>query len=507
VEALRKAGVTDLPPVSTCKAELGKVTEGSEKLPTSSVESAGLGKTLNHTAGASGNDESEVFRSLQTRDPGMSARADYSETTIEAPKTTDMSDSSGSLDATSAPSTKNTSSTSSQGPTLNKSDRVTDNNLHETSQTMEDTTAENSPPVMPIDESPEDAALRRQMIQYGLHEVGAVVAELELDDETESQCSYSDDDLDGDEQYTSSNDEEEDAFGRTTRRVVDDDYRRQMLELEKKLNIRRLEKSQPELQNKLAESNKMAVEQPSDKPITSVLVDKSQKSTVKKGVRFAEELDISPVPVPPSRSIRPSEAKSAMQNLVVERAAAAPQTGLSGLTHSTPKKASRFKQAREAAQQHNRTPATGAQEAHIEHEPLSGSLQERKPLKPAASLPLTAAVSSNRIDLTASIKAPSEEARRQDPDGPPGRTHLSNIIERKVPSNAVDAPDPDNMDSYLLRQEVAVEYHRMRNRMIQREGGFLPRDGQEERVPLTEEEGGSGKKVSRFKAARLRGHA
>lgn len=443
MEALRKAGVTDLPSVSTSKAELGKVTEGSEMLSTSSVGTAGPKQKSKHTS----------------------------------------------------------------GPSPTNSESVTDSDVHKTSQTMEDTTAENSPPVMPVDESPEDAALRRQMIQYGLHEVGAVVAELELDDETESQFSYSDDDLDGDEQYTSSTDEEEDAFGRTTRRVVDDDYRRQMLELEKKVNIRGLENSQPELQNRLAESKKMAVEQPSDKPLTSVLVDKSQKSTVKKGVRFAEELDISPVPVPPSRSIRQSEAKSAMQNLVVERAAAAPQTGISGLTHSTPKKASQFKQAREAAQQRNRTPATGAQGAHIEHEPVGGPLQERKPLKAAASLPLTPAVSSNRTDLTASIKTPFEKTISQDPEGPPGKTHLNHIIERESPSNAVDAPDPDDMDPFLLQQEVAVEYHRMRNRMIQREGGFLPRDGQEERVPLTEEEGGSGKKVSRFKAARLRGHA
>lgn len=36
-------------------------------------------------------------------------------------------------------------------------------------------------PVTDVNESPEDAALRREMLEYGLNEVGSVVAELELD--------------------------------------------------------------------------------------------------------------------------------------------------------------------------------------------------------------------------------------------------------------------------------------------------------------------------------------
>ena len=64
-------------------------------------------------------------------------------------------------------------------------------------------------------------------------------------------------------------------------------------------------------------------------------------------------------------------------------------------------------------------------------------------------------------------------------------------------------PEPDEFDPALLSQEVATEYHKMRNRMIQRQGGFLKNDEDESGiVPLDEEEGGP-KKVSRFKAARL----
>ena len=46
-------------------------------------------------------------------------------------------------------------------------------------------------PVTDVDESPEDAELRREMLQYGMDEVGAVVAELELD-ETGSDASFDD---------------------------------------------------------------------------------------------------------------------------------------------------------------------------------------------------------------------------------------------------------------------------------------------------------------------------
>lgn len=505
MEALRKAGVTDLPSVSAADAELGKVAEVSDTLSTPPLEAPGLKQTLKNTVEHPEINESEFFRSLQTRDSGVSASAGYSEKTIGTLTASGIPDSAGSSDAVNASSTENTPIASCQAPPLSKLDMVTDSDIYRTNQAAEDTTAESSPPVIPVDESLEDAALRRQMIQYGLHEIGAVVAELDLDDETESQLSYSDDNLDGDEQYTSSTDDEEDAFGRTTRRVVDDDYRRQMLELEKKHNGRDFEKSQPELQNRLAESNKPAVEQSSDKPLTSVLFDKSQKPTVKKGVRFAEQLDISPVPATPPRITRVSEPTPTMQHLVVKRAL--PSMGLSGMTASIPKKKSRFKMAREAAQKHEQASATGAYEAHISGGYLSGSIREPGLPSPASLFPLIPAPSSKRTDLSASIKARPEESIKQDPEGPPGKTHVSNIIEREVSSNAVDAPDPDDMDPDLLQQEVAVEYHRMRNRMIQREGGFLPRDGQEERVPLTEEEGGSGKKMSRFKAARLRGHA
>ena len=77
-------------------------------------------------------------------------------------------------------------------------------------------------PIIPVDESPEDAALRRQMLQYNMGEVGAVVAELDLD---EGGISYSDDDENDYADDNSSVEEDEDQFGRTKRRVLSDSRR------------------------------------------------------------------------------------------------------------------------------------------------------------------------------------------------------------------------------------------------------------------------------------------
>ena len=94
------------------------------------------------------------------------------------------------------------------------------------------------------------------------------------------------------------------------------------------------------------------------------------------------------------------------------------------------------------------------------------------------------------------------------PTGPPDRPLADKIIER--PFNATSDPDaspkePDELDPALLEQEARTEYHRLRNRMIYRQGGFLPKEDEDEedKIPLDtggEEQGG---KVSRFMAARL----
>jgi unconventional prefoldin RPB5 interactor 1 len=77
------------------------------------------------------------------------------------------------------------------------------------------------------------------------------------------------------------------------------------------------------------------------------------------------------------------------------------------------------------------------------------------------------------------------------------------VVERPA---AADPGEPDDMDETLLYQAAAVEYNRLRNQMIQKQGGFTEQDGAIDSetglVPLDEELGGP-KRMSKFKAARL----
>lgn len=249
-------------------------------------------------------------------------------------------------------------------------------------------------PVIPTNESSEDAALRRQMIQYNLSEVNNIVAEMNLDDET-SDASYSDA---GSEEIPdeSSLDEDEDKFGRTKRRVLSADYLAEMRALEQRLNAKAIQNvgpNAPPEASTSASSHKKQDQPPTRSATTKI--NKTPKPPATKGVRFAEQLDIQSSPPPPPIA----------------------------------------------------TPTTS-------HTPIHSKT-----------------------------------------------IHANKIIERPYSTTPTTPAEPDDFDPALLQQQVKTEYHKMRNGMIQRQGGFTaPEDGAE--VPLTEAEGGP-KKLSRFKAARL----
>jgi unconventional prefoldin RPB5 interactor 1 len=307
-----------------------------------------------------------------------------------------------------------------------------------------------SPPVIPADESPEDAALRREMLQYGMSEVSAVVAELDLEDDSD----WTDED-DYDQDETSTDDEDE--FGRSRGRVVDDEIRQQMIELEQRLGVRMMEN----IGNKASDYDVVregigrvtinSEEPPAaseGEPITTSKKSSqkdSSTSSAKKSVRFSEELDISPAPKAIASSTSAGRRKTAPVNDIIERIAPAQSSAPS----QQKRKTSRFKSARAAP-------------------PLEFS--------------------------------PAEDQSRTVPTGPEGTTLAPMVIERDIPTDSVPA-EPDELDPHLLHQEVATEYHKMRNTMIQRQGGFT-KEEESEIVPFTEEEGGP-KKMSRFKAARL----
>lgn len=318
-------------------------------------------------------------------------------------------------------------------------------------------------PIIPDDESPEDARLRREMLQYSLNEVGSVVAELDLDE------TYSDDDDDYDfgedaEDYDASDiSEEEDEYGRSIRKGVSKSYRQQMLDLEEKLSARMIENLGPSPDEDTPEID------PDD--LRTLVIRKEEgglpetpgaKSTTKKGVRFADALDISEAPIG-SESTLPAISKtpSAPMSDIVERSA--PQAGeTTPIETGRPAKASRFKQHRNAAGPLKSSRSITHIEPHVQREPEDAVVEKTN-------------------------------------EGPV----LSNkIVERPSISSSAPAPDDDEFDPELQQRQLASEYYRIRNTMIQQQGGFRATEDELDQ-PLMEERDGKMKKVSRFKAARL----
>ncbi|KAI4638630.1 hypothetical protein J4E93_009931 [Alternaria ventricosa] len=315
--------------------------------------------------------------------------------------------------------------------------------------------------IIPDDESAEEAELRRQMLQYGMSEVGQIVAELDLDQPT---ASYSDEEDDDYGDYDTEDDEEEDEYGRSTKPVITEDYRKQMMELEKKLGARMLENVGPEsgkpsLEDHIGDIRTMKVKSDDqfDESMASpatMPAPADTKESKKKGVRFADDLDISEAPKPiqePAGAARlPVRSTTTISDTIVERSAvpAAP------VEPPKPAKMSRFKSARAATN------------------------------TPPQMLPTPPVPEASPV-----------------PSGPAGRPLATTITEHApLPS---EPQAPDEFDPVLLDREIKAEYHKARNRFIQRQGGFKATEEDEE-SPIVEERDGKTKKVSRFMAARLK---
>jgi unconventional prefoldin RPB5 interactor 1 len=324
-------------------------------------------------------------------------------------------------------------------------------------------------PVKPIDESPEDAALRKEMLQYGLAEVNSVVAEIDLEEGEDSDL---DDDYDGEYPETDE-DEEEDEYGRTTRRVVTDEYRKEMLELEKKLNARMLENIGPQSGTTKPPGSSddirrlvVQCEEPEEKEATSI-----NSGVKKKGVRFAEELDVSPAPViaqdmviEKGQSQQVFTSKAHLADAIIERTQPAIGQNSSSLETGKPIKVSRFK-------------------------------SERSGMSAAVLTDVTSTNWANHSSELVQLPKSNLEA--------PAATLANLVVERNALEDDFVPLDEDGLHPALLAQELVVEYNKKRNRMIQDRGGFTPSEEDIEN-PLVEEIDGKVKKVSRFKAARLK---
>lgn len=308
--------------------------------------------------------------------------------------------------------------------------------------------------VIPADESAEDAELRRDMLQYGLEEVGQVVGEMDLGDDDEFDDEYDEDSEDDEDDE----DDEEDEHGRSTRPYLTDEYRQQMAELEKKLNAQMMENvgPRPDL-HPLAEvaDDVRSLRIRKDGEFDETMGPTEElptKAGTDKRVSFAD----APADAESSQSVGDQQDSSlppapTIADTIVERTDAPSQPPSAP---SKPSKVSRFKSSRASA---NQPP----------------------PILPNPPMP----------------EPPSM------PTGPKGRTLASTVVEHTP--DTIENHAPDEFDPVVLNREITTEYHKMRNKMIQQQGGFKETEAEAD-DPLMEERDGKPKKVSRFLAARLK---
>jgi unconventional prefoldin RPB5 interactor 1 len=359
-------------------------------------------------------------------------------------------------------------------------------------------------------EEEEDAKLRREMLNYNMQEIGAVVAEINLEEDGDyyGYEDYSDEDDDEES-------EEEDKYGRTTRRVVTESYRKEMEELQRRM---------------LAREGKLL---PEEKPP----VPGKKKVAGKKGVRFAEELDIAPsappdlaarlpaqpVEVPPGQiDIAPDENNALpfiAELLERQMVNAGPipskpiplATGPESVEKPEPKeKVSLFKKeklSRAPSSLRNEiiaeTPAEKEVEAPVKEKVVPASALSESVLERTPGAPTIAVQAPNMQKISRFKAAKMAKPEEGDESDKPQLTMSNFIVEHDPAVLATGAKPPDELDPDLHRQEVAANFHRLRTKMIQQQGGFIESDEDRAIVPLNED--GGKQKISRFKAARLKG--
>ena len=350
-------------------------------------------------------------------------------------------------------------------------------------ETAEEDTGQSSSVVVPEDESPEDAQTRREMLEFHLNEVGNVVAQMDLDEaDVDMGQDDEDDDLsyhttseyleDDDTPYTTglseSEEESEDNFGRSKRPQVTPEYRKQMEELEQRLignlgpapKIEDVEEVDADLDPKdvhrLVIRNKRT-------STSSASSDNSEKKTGnKKRVSFAESLDVAEPGSPPlkAQKLQEPENVAPVTETISERTTA--------VSHSLPTRSG----AERVSQCKNNLVA---------------------PVTPSQNELSVSAGSAIAMDDT-------DEA----PSGPPGVIIADTLQERTAIHKPATAPSSDP-DDVMRRRELAEAYYRRRNEMIRQQGGFKgTADDDEDQGELMEENDGKARKVSRFKAARIK---
>ncbi|KAJ5170354.1 uncharacterized protein N7500_003137 [Penicillium coprophilum] len=341
------------------------------------------------------------------------------------------------------------------------------------------------PPVTDVNESAEEARLRREMLDYGINEVGAIVAELEMDE------SGSDISFDEDYDYDYDAEENEDEHGRSYTRLPAE-YHQQMMELEAKLNARGLMNMGKDTQTFPEE-----VQQEIAAPTATETSTKEKKP--KKRVAFADELDIAPAPTPSVTAekapVRQAEPQ-VLADSIVERTSRVPEP--SPATPAVPKKASRFKSARAAAPDSTAsgsvtTGATMANPSEVTESRLRKQANTAPSVVPPVLFPATP---KEPKPFSAAITDISEVTEKPPgPQFPHDRTLADKVFERQIKPGAVVAPELDVYDEELHQKQIASEFFNMQKRI-----NGTKEDEEQDILPPEEAQ---PKRVSKFKASRM----
>ncbi|KAJ5206879.1 hypothetical protein N7491_002488 [Penicillium cf. griseofulvum] len=341
------------------------------------------------------------------------------------------------------------------------------------------------PPITDVNESAEEARLRREMLDYGINEVGAIVAELEMD-ESGSEISF-------DEEYDYDYDAEdnEDEHGRSHTRLPAE-YHQQMMELEAKLNARGL--------MNMGKDTETFPEEVQQEIATPALVETSTKEKKpKKRVAFADELDIAPAPTP-SVIVEKAPASQAepqvLADSIVERTSRVPEP--TPTTSAVPKKVSRFKSARAVAPDRTAsdsvtTGATIANPSEVTESRLRKQANTTPSMLPPVLFPATPKepkpFSAPITDISDVTEKPAP------PQFPHDRTLAEKVFERQVKTGAAVAPELDVYDEELHQKQIASEFFNMQKRM-----NGTKEDEEQDTFPPEEAQ---PKRVSKFKASRM----
>ena len=356
-----------------------------------------------------------------------------------------------------------------------------------------------------FDDTEDEALLREDMITYNrdnLADVNAIVAQLDLE-EGASDVSYDDDsdnpnfvpdsdlELDDDDLDDLGDEDSEDEKGASKHLDVDSKYKRQMQLLQEKLGLQvvgpegvrseevkkefdRLSSPRPSAAEAARKAAIDRFEKTDKDPITGAdveLTPQKSKKSAKKKVAFSESLDIADEAKTRPSTTLPARPKVLMKNEVEP----SPITDTILERPSSPPN-------------------------------LTGSISSASPPAPPAPSGPKSAMKPKLSRFKQQMK--EKPAPAAEPTPPQDRLVAANVLERDTPSGA-SAPTLDGIDDELHRKQMAIEFHKLKSKKIHDQGGYVKHDIDQEEEDIDDDwyettEDGGVRKVSKFKAARLR---